>query len=103
MVRKRPLSSKEASQKHVDVITCPEGGRNTVVHEPKTRVDCSRHVESQAFSFDASFDDCATNAEVYAAAVGPLVRLCLRGGRCCTRSVVQTLKLSEPSSEHRKL
>ena len=35
-----------------------------VVHEPKTRVDCSRHVESSAFAFDGAFDDHATNAEV---------------------------------------
>jgi hypothetical protein len=43
MVRKRPLSAKETALKAVDVITCMEGG-HIVVHEPKTRVDCSRHV-----------------------------------------------------------
>ena len=36
-----------------------------MVHEPKTRVDCSRHVESSAFSFDGAFDESATNAEAW--------------------------------------
>ena len=38
------------------------------------------NVESSAFSFDGAFDEAATNAEVYASAVAPLVQLCLSGG-----------------------
>lgn len=79
MVRKRPLGVKEMALKAVDVVTCLDGG-HMVVHEPKTKVDLSRHVESLAFSFDDAFDEAATNAEVYASAVAPLVKLCLGGG-----------------------
>ena len=44
--------------KSVDVVTCLEGG-HMVVHEPKTRVDCSKRVESSAFTFDDVFDEAA--------------------------------------------
>lgn len=80
MVRKRPLFDREATRgKQIDVITSlPRRGR-LVVHEPKTTVDCSKRVESSVFEFDESFGEDATNDDVYARAVAPLVRLCLTG------------------------
>ena len=79
MVRKRPLVPKELALKAIDVVTCLDGG-HMVVHEPKTSVDCTRRVESSAFSFDGAFGETSTNAEVYQEAVSPLVKLCLEGG-----------------------
>ena len=79
MVRKRPLNPKESALKAIDVVTCLDGG-HMVVHEPKTSVDCTRRVESSAFSFDRAFGETSTNAEVYHEAVSPLVKLCLEGG-----------------------
>ena len=79
MVRKRPLVPKELALKAIDVVTCLDGG-HMVVHEPKTSVDCTRRVESSAFSFDGAFGETSTNAEVYHEAVSPLVKLCLEGG-----------------------
>ena len=80
MVRKRPLFDREATRgKQIDVITSlPRRGR-LAVHEPKTTVDCSKRVESSVFEFDESFGEDATNDDVYARAVAPLVRLCLTG------------------------
>ena len=84
-VRVRPLSVAERAARAVDVVTCvadadaSASSALVAVHEPRTKVDCTRHVESCLFEFDGAFDARASNADVYAAAIEPLVRLCLEG------------------------
>ena len=83
-VRVRPLSSAERLARAVDVVTCVADGAGAssalvAVHEPRTKVDCTRHVESSLFEFDGAFDADASNADVYAVAIEPLVRLCVEG------------------------
>ena len=97
MVRKRPLSSSEAQKKTVDVITCVDN--SIVVHEPKTKVDCTKSVESCRFDFDAAFSEDATNEDVYERAVLPLVDLCLQGGRYGTEEDCSN-ESSDPSSSN---
>ena len=85
-VRVRPLSSAERLARAVDVVTCVADGAGAssalvAVHEPRTKVDCTRHVESSLFEFDGAFDANASNADVYAVAIEPLVRLCVEGAR----------------------
>lgn len=85
-VRVRPLSSAERSARAVDVVTCVADGAGAssalvAVHEPRTKVDCTRHVESSLFEFDGAFDENASNADVYQVAIEPLVRLCVEGAR----------------------
>ena len=85
-VRVRPLSSAERLARAVDVVTCVADGAGAssalvAVHEPRTKVDCTRHVESSLFEFDGAFDARASNADVYAVAIEPLVRLCVEGAR----------------------
>ncbi|XP_077980842.1 kinesin-like protein KIF2A [Glandiceps talaboti] len=71
-VRKRPLNSKENGRREIDVITIPHRD-NTIVHEPKTKVDLTKYLENQNFRFDYSFDENATNAMVYRYTAQPLV------------------------------
>lgn len=83
-VRVRPLSSAERLARAVDVVTCvaDNAGASSAlvaVHEPRTKVDCTRHVESSLFEFDGAFDASASNADVYQVAIEPLVRLCVEG------------------------
>ena len=85
-VRVRPLSSAERAARAVDVVTCVADGAGAssalvAVHEPRTKVDCTRHVESSLFEFDGAFDASASNADVYEVAIEPLVRLCVEGAR----------------------
>ena len=85
-VRVRPLSSAERLARAVDVVTCVADGAGAssalvAVHEPRTKVDCTRHVESSLFEFDGAFDANASNADVYQVAIEPLVRLCVEGAR----------------------
>lgn len=83
LVRVRPLSAAERAARAVDVVTCVPSTRGSpalaAVHEPRTKVDGTRHVESSRFDLDGAFDARASNADVYAAAIEPLVRLCLEG------------------------
>ena len=81
LVRVRPLSSAERAARAVDVVTCVADASASsalvAVHEPRTKVDCTRHVESSLFELDGAFDARASDADVYAAAIEPLARLCL--------------------------
>jgi len=63
-VRKRPLNKKERSRKEVDVVTIPNKDQ-TIVHEPKTKVDLTKYLDNQHFRFDYAFDETCTNELVY--------------------------------------
>ena len=91
VVRKRPLNAAERSRGEADVLDARAADRTVVVAEPRCRVDCSRYVELQQFEFDAVLDEAASADDVYAAAVGPLVRACCRqGGRATAFAYGQT-------------
>ena len=59
-----PLSSSEIGKKEVDVVTIPNRDQ-TIVHEPKTKVDLTKYLENQHFRFDYAFDETADNVLVY--------------------------------------
>ena len=54
----------ELNRKEMDVITIPNK-ENVIVHEPKTKVDLTKYVESQKFRFDYAFDESINNEMVY--------------------------------------
>eukprot|EP00854_Cymbomonas_tetramitiformis_P005037 gene5037-6138_t len=75
-VRKRPLSAKETKAKEFDVLTPiadPDWGGRMVLHEPRKTVDLTKYVQNHPFDFDRVFSETAENAQVYAAAVAPLM------------------------------
>jgi hypothetical protein len=65
-VRKRPLNAEEHRMRLFDVVTVLDDGARVAVHEPKTKVDLTRVLETHTFAFDHVFDEEATNDEVYA-------------------------------------
>ncbi|XP_043237146.1 kinesin-like protein KIF2A isoform X1 [Amphibalanus amphitrite] len=71
-VRKRPLSKKEITRKEIDVVTMPNRDQ-TIVHEPRTKVDLTKYLENQHFRFDYAFDDTCDNQLVYKYSARPLV------------------------------
>ena len=77
--RKRPLSKKEASGRHQDVVGVSDS--TVTVCEPKTKVDLTRYTEKHVFCFDDAFDEYATNQDVYDRAVKPLVHGLFQGLR----------------------
>lgn len=75
VIRKRPMSKKEASANDVDVIQpldCKGFGR-LMVYQPKTRVDLTKEVETLKFSFDNVFGENSHNDEIYHKSVRNLI------------------------------
>ena len=58
-----------------DVVTphAAETSTGLVVHEPKTMVDLSKAMDNHTFRFDGVFGERATNAQIFDAAVRPMV------------------------------
>ena len=70
-VRKRPMLKPEKLRHDVDIV---DVANDTVfVHEPLTRVDCSKGCATHSFAFDAAFSEADTNDGVYESTVRPLV------------------------------
>ncbi|KYO46429.1 kinesin-like protein KIF2C isoform X1 [Alligator mississippiensis] len=88
-VRKRPLNKQERLKKECDVITVPS--KNILlVHEPKLKVDLTKYLENQAFKFDYSFDETASNEMVYRFTARPLVQTIFEGGKATCFAYGQT-------------
>lgn len=88
-VRKRPLNKQELGKKECDIITV--ANRNTIlVHEPKVKVDLTKYLENQAFRFDFSFDETASNEMVYWFTARPLVETIFEGGKATCFAYGQT-------------
>jgi len=88
-VRKRPMSNKEVKKKEVDVITVPVKDQ-VIVHEPKTKVDLTKFLDSQPFRFDVAFDETASNELVYKYTARPLVQSIFDGGMATCFAYGQT-------------
>lgn len=88
-VRKRPMSQKETKKKEVDVVTCPNKDQ-VIIHEPKTKVDLTKYLESQQFRFDTAFDENASNELVYKYTARPLVHSIFDGGMATCFAYGQT-------------
>ncbi|XP_063795529.1 kinesin-like protein KIF2C isoform X2 [Pseudophryne corroboree] len=88
-VRKRPLNKQELAKKEFDIISVPS--RSVVlVHEPKLKVDLTKYLENQAFRFDFTFDETATNDMVYRFTARPLVQSIFEGGKATCFAYGQT-------------
>lgn len=76
VVRKRPMSKKEASKKdEVDVIhplRYSSYGR-VLVYQPKTRVDLTKEIETLPFAFDNVFAENSNNMQIYDETIRPLI------------------------------
>ena len=90
LVRKRPLNARERSRKEDDVVAMRAGDGALTVHEPRTKVDLTRYTEVHAFAFDQVLDEGASNDDIYASAVAPLVGVMFRRGKATCFAYGQT-------------
>ncbi|XP_056913919.1 kinesin-like protein KIF2C isoform X1 [Takifugu flavidus] len=88
-VRKRPLNKQEMNKKEIDVVSVPGQGA-LLVHEPRQKVDLTKYLDNQAFQFDYSFDESATNDLVYKFTAKPLVQSMFEGGMATCFAYGQT-------------
>jgi hypothetical protein len=65
----------------VSTLTAAYPHSHVYVHEPKQKVDLSRHIDTHHFMFDNAFDEFATNEVLYCETTRPLVETFLKGGR----------------------
>ncbi|DBA03147.1 TPA: hypothetical protein N0F65_003867 [Lagenidium giganteum] len=89
-VRKRPVNAKEVKKRDYDAITCLNP--MAIVHDCKLKVDgITKYLDSNAFSFDHTFDETATNELVYKYTAQPLVKFVFQeGGRATVFAYGQT-------------
>lgn len=76
VVRKRPMSKREAAQSgDVDVIhplDYDDHGR-VLVYQPKTKLDLTKEVEVAKFAFDNVYDETSNNLDIYNTSVKNLI------------------------------
>mmetsp|Transcript_18465 Transcript_18465/g.34497 ORF Transcript_18465/g.34497 Transcript_18465/m.34497 type:complete len:1217 (+) Transcript_18465:46-3696(+) len=80
VVRKRPISRTEQGKNEIDVLEVFPRGK-VLVHEPKTKVDLTKFIETQEFIFDDAFDFYSTNEEIYRRVMRSLVATMFEGGK----------------------
>lgn len=76
IVRKRPLSTKEAEKSGgIDVIHPLDYGEfgKVLVYQPKTRVDLTKEIETSAFAYDNVYDERSTNVDIYQRSLRSLI------------------------------
>ena len=82
IVRKRPMSKRESSEgAEVDVVqplVYNDYGR-ILIHQPKTKLDLTKEVETTSFAFDNAFDERSNNIDIYEQAVQSLIPGLFRG------------------------
>ena len=88
VVRKRPLSRQENMRGDIDVIEIQN--KDLILHEPRVKVDMTRYVESHSFAFDETFDENASNSDVYERTCKPLVAAVLGGAKATCFAYGQT-------------
>jgi hypothetical protein len=89
VVRKRPMSRGELSKGDRDVMDIARGG-SVMVHEPKTKVDLTKVIETQKFTFDDAFDADETNEVIYSRTIKHLVSFVFDGGKASCFAYGQT-------------
>ena len=90
-VRKRPLSQKELSLNHQDILEMNSSSQRVAVLEDRVRLDgISKYVEKHEFIFDRCFDVSSTNRQIYASCVQELVDTVISGGKATCFAYGQT-------------
>lgn len=89
VVRKRPLSEKEAVSGETDILQV-RGPTNLVVVEKRIRLDLSKYDEEHEFMFDGVFSETVPNQALYRECLQPLVRAALEGTRVTVFAYGQT-------------
>ena len=72
IVRKRPLSKKEASKGENDIVDI-RGTNQVVVKELKTKVDLTKYIEEHSFIFDLAFAENSSNEQIYIQTIRPMI------------------------------
>ena len=78
---------------NLDIVTtrtAPYPNAYIHIHEPRTRLDLSKAIDTHSFGFDNVYDETASNKTIYDGAVRGLVEGMFRGGRVTLFAYGQT-------------
>jgi len=84
---------KEISNAAIDIVTARTASSpfaNVYIHEPKTKVDMTKTIDTHRFTFDNVFDETSTNEELYKTTTEPLVQGALNGAKSTLFAYGQT-------------
>jgi kinesin family protein 2/24 len=88
VVRKRPISRQELAKGDRDVMEIKN--KQVLLHEPKTKVDLTKVIETQLFRFDDAFGEIESNELIYNRTVRHLVASVFEGGKASCFAYGQT-------------
>jgi kinesin family protein 2/24 len=88
VVRKRPLNPKEEERGDLDVVEVRD--RQVTFREARQRVDLTHYTELHRFTFDAAYPEHASNQDLYAGEVRPLLQEAFRGANVTCFAYGQT-------------
>ncbi len=89
VVRKRPISRKEVNRGDYDVMEVDSEGR-VYLHQPMTKVDLTKVIETSCFRFDDAFSHEDTNEVIYERTIKPLVASVFEGAKASCFAYGQT-------------
>jgi hypothetical protein len=90
---KMHLFFQELERSSFDIVTAKTASypySSVYIHEPKMRVDMSKYIDTHRYLLDHTFDESASNAQVYKATVEPLVDGLFDSGMCTFFAYGQT-------------
>ena len=88
VVRKRPISRSETEKGDYDVMEVVR--RQVLLHQPMTKVDLTKVIETQTFTFDDAFAEDQTNEGIYRRTIKPLVTSVFEGAKASCFAYGQT-------------
>ena len=74
IIRKRPRSEREITNKDEDIISVNEEKNSIIVKEKKLKVDLTKFTEEHIFNFDLVFNEKKTNEQIYLETVRPMIQ-----------------------------
>lgn len=89
VVRKRPISRGELARGDRDVMEIMRGGV-VLLHEPKVKVDLTKHIETSEFIFDDAFSHEDSNEIIYDRTIKHLMPFVFDGGKATCFAYGQT-------------
>ncbi|OII77224.1 kinesin motor domain-containing protein [Cryptosporidium andersoni] len=84
VVRKRPLTDSEVLRNDPDIVEAVDKENTIIVHELRTKVDCTKYMEKHSYTFDHVYSEEVDNKALYEDAIRPLTENIFTPGFKCT-------------------
>lgn len=83
------MNAKETKQGQNDIVEVIDSD-TLVIKEQKVKVDMTKYIEENYFTFDRVFDDCSTNQQVFSGSISENIEFVFQGGKVSCFAYGQT-------------